>query len=61
MTTEVKVGKDLVRITDGIFTTLRCTKCGKNLPFLEWECPNCHIAENVESILVKDKGRENDN
>jgi lipopolysaccharide biosynthesis regulator YciM len=40
-----KVGDSLLRIKDGIFETLRCTKCGKNLPLFEWECPNCAKAE----------------
>jgi len=42
MTIEVKqITKDLVRINNGIYTTLRCTRCGNNLPLFVYECPYC--------------------
>ena len=52
MATEVKVGDSLLRITDGIYTTLRCTKCGKNLPIMTWDCPNCTGTLTAENVQV---------
>lgn len=42
--TEVKrehIGKNLIKESCGIVYRVLCTKCGRNLPWLEWECPYC--------------------
>lgn len=41
-----QIGKYLITETYGIITRTYCTRCGKNLPYLEWDCPNCDKSED---------------
>ena len=38
--TKKRIG-DVVREKSGIVERVYCVKCGKNLPWLEYDCPFC--------------------
>ena len=46
----IRIDKHTVRINNGIYTTLRCTKCGQNLPLFVFECPHCFPASSKNSV-----------
>ena len=43
------ISKDIVKETCGIVERNICTKCGRNLPWLVWDCPHCNITSAVET------------
>ena len=49
------IGKYLIRETYGIVFHVFCTRCGKNLPWLEYECPNCDkVKESGQTKEIKE-------
>jgi len=41
------VGKYLIRESCGIVERLFCIRGGRNLPWLEWDCPYCNKDNKV--------------
>lgn len=46
-TVRTQIGSHLVREKCGIVEQLVCIRCGKNLPWFSWDCPNCDKPKEV--------------